>query len=165
MKKPVRNPQQESKYRAIVELKREMRQKGGAQRILLLIGSGAVDHVMPADELDMEPTPGLASQSGVKYTAADGGEIPNLGEHHLLLRFGESNVKATFQVADVTRPILSVGRLVEAGHTVRFYPGGGVITNKGGREIHFKQRRGVYVLEGWVRGAVGSTFGRQATQQ
>lgn len=48
----------------------------------------------------------------------------------------------------MTRPILSVARLAEAGRQARFHKDGGSIVHKqSGYEITFARHRGVYVLE------------------
>ena len=80
------------------------------------------------------------------------GGIPNLGEQSLQLEIKTGQtVNVVFQVADVTRPILSVARLTEVGHQVRFHKNGGSIVHKQtGKEIAFERHRGVYVLEATV---------------
>ena len=77
----------------------------------------------------------------------------------------DAGPSATFQVADVTRPILSVARLTESGHQVRFTKEGGSICNRTtGKEVNFVRFRGVYVLEAWISDKPGTTgFTRQVT--
>ena len=48
---------------------------------------------------------------------------------------------ATNQLADVTRPILSVARLPEGGHAVRFTKEGGTITHKESGKILGRQSK------------------------
>ena len=65
----------------------------------------------------------------------------------------------TFQVADVNKPILSVGEVTKSGNEVRFDKSGGTITHlRSRKKIHFKKRGGIYVLEVLVapRGRVRS---------
>ena len=114
----------------------------------MIVDSGACDHVVPKGAVPHVPvTKGKAAQSGVFYLAADGGRIPNLGEQKLGLRVGQERVLATFQVADVTTPILGVPRLTESGHDVRFHKTGGTITHMAtGRVMRFQRHRGIYVL-------------------
>ena len=50
-----------------------------------------------------------------------------------------------FAIADVSRPLLSVGRLMKLGYQVVFedWP---YIQNKNGRTLYLEERRGAYVL-------------------
>ena len=58
---------------------------------------------------------------------------------------------AVFQVADVTRPLLSVARLCELGNRVLFGKNGGVIKNmRTGNETKFTRRDGIYTFVMWV---------------
>ena len=130
----------------------------------MLVDSGAADHVIPGSEIPMVPiVDGECSKAGVHYTTADGGRIPNLGEQTLQLvtKTGQ-RVHTVFQVADVTRPILSVARLAEVGHQVRFHKnGGGIIHKQTGKEIVFERHRGVYVLEATVEFPMDSSRSRE----
>ena len=79
-----------------------------------MVDSCASDHVIPAKEVPCASTvPGKAFKKRVNYVAADGGRIPNLGEEHLNLVLADAHrAKVAFRVADVTRPILSVSKLI-----------------------------------------------------
>ena len=58
---------------------------------------------------------------------------------------------ATFQVADVSRPLMSVGRVCEMGNRVLFGAGGGYILNVAtGAATPFHKRDGVYVFTMWI---------------
>ena len=62
-----------------------------------------------------------ASKAGVCYTAANGGEIPNLGERLLAVVTEEGTVRGmTQQVADVTKPLEAVRANLKSGHAVIF---------------------------------------------
>ena len=66
------------------------------------------------------------------------------------------------QSAAVSRPILSVARLVGNDNEVSFSKIGGSIKNRTtGREVHFERKHGVYVLRVWLR--TGPDPGTQAT--
>ena len=83
---------------------------------------------------------------------AFGKGVPCRGEQlvSFLTREGHS-CGLTFQVTDVTRPLLSVAQLAATGHAVTFDTTGGQITNKAtGMCIRFRKRNGVYVLQIWV---------------
>ena len=56
------------------------------------------------------------------------------------------------QSAAVSRPILSVAKLVEHDNDVSFTKTGGTIRNlKTGQTTHFERKHGVYVLRVWLR--------------
>jgi hypothetical protein len=66
----------------------------------------------------------------------------------------------TFQVAAVTRPILSVSRICERGNEVEFSRDGkgGVIRHvKTQKEIPFIKKNGIYVLKLWIPRPAGFT--------
>ena len=52
----------------------------------------------------------------------DGGTIPNLGQSELNLtdEIVDRDIKSVFQIAAVTRPLMSVGRLCDVGMQVLF---------------------------------------------
>ena len=54
---------------------------------------------------------------------------------------------ATFQCADVTRPLCSVSKICDQGNRVVFDGQGGFIENKSGVRTSFKRENNVYVLE------------------
>ena len=60
--------------------------------------------------------------NGMQYHTADGTRISNLGvsEHG-------SALSQTFQIADISRPLTSVGELADAGNVVVFGRKGGYV--------------------------------------
>ena len=54
---------------------------------------------------------------------------------------------ATFQCADVTRPLCSVSKICAQGNRVVFESQGGFIENKSGLRTSFKRVNNVYVLK------------------
>ena len=84
--------------------------------------------------------------------AADGNEIPNLGEIDLPFRTYEGHkCGIKFQLADVKRPLLSVTALTAKGNKVSFHSTGGTIVSQDGKQrIDFKKQQGVYILEVYV---------------
>ena len=93
----------------------------------------------------------------------DGGTIPNLGQTNLNLAdnvFG-SDVQSTFQIAAVTRPLMSVGRICDEGHNITFDNICAVVRDKEGRELcrfHREPLGGQYIAKLEVKSPVG--FGR-----
>ena len=125
--------------------------------------SGAAESVCPrsmAPQFRIEDTE--ASRGGVYYTSANGGRLPNLGEQTIPVAL-ENGVKtmATFQVADVSRPLMSVAKVCELGNRVIFGASGGVIMNlQSGAVTPFHRRDGVYVFTMYIPPLSESPFGR-----
>ena len=78
--------------------------------------------------------------------------MANKGQQHVPIAFGNGmRAMTTFQVADVSRPFMSVGRLCEMGNRVLFGNAGGLIMNlQSGHAIPFVKGDGVYVFEVWI---------------
>eukprot|EP00969_Alexandrium_andersonii_P072081 3181029-Alexandrium_andersonii.AAC.1 len=67
----------------------------------------------------------------MRYLAADGGRIPNLGEVELgLFTKGKHRCRVRFQVAAVKRPLLAASTLTKAGNDVYVGVSGGRIANR-----------------------------------
>ena len=80
----------------------------------------------------------------------DGGEIPNLGQKSLnLCDHKGNNVQSIFQIAAVTRPLMSVGRICDEGHEVTFNAAMAVVKDSNGTEICRFERQpgGLYVAK------------------
>ena len=95
-------------------------------------------------------------RTGVEYEVANGQRIPNLGEKVI---DGETDIEGRrtifkAQVCEVSKPLMSVKRLVESGHSVLFDPEGGRITDrKTGHQIWLHEVNGMYHLRLWVPSA------------
>ncbi len=135
------------------------KQVGRSKKILVIVDSGACDHVMPRRMFERIPvTKGIAAENEIMYVTADGGRIPNLGEQKLTMRVEGRKIVTTFQVADVNKPILSVTKLTEDGNEVKFTRRGGTITDpQTGNKVSFKRFRGVYVLEAEIDTGMSTT--------
>jgi len=132
--------------------------------IEVMVDSGASESVAPKGRFDAEVTDGQAKKDGVKYTAANGEEIPNLGEQMVKAKtYAGQLVEVKFQVADVNKPLLSVAQLASRGNNVEFNHAGGRIIHKAtGRVIPFQRKHGVYVLRLYVKkSAAEKGFQRQ----
>ena len=124
-----------------------------AGRGKITIDSGAAESVMPKDMLPNEPAiEGKAKRNGVRYVAANGAKMENMGEKRT--RFRTDGTQAingiTFQVTDVSKPLASVSRILDKGNRVVFSrgPEGSYIENTGtGEWFQLKEERGTFVLE------------------
>ena len=135
----------------------------GWNKVKVIMDSGAAESVCPRS---MAPQfivhDSIARRAGVYYTSANGGKIMNLGEQHVpvCLSNGARTI-ATFQVADVSRPLMSVSKLCEMGSRVIFGADGGVILNlRSGEVTPFVRDEGVYTFEMWIPPLSESPFGR-----
>ena len=71
---------------------------------------------------------------------------------------------ATFQVADVTRPLCSIARVCDQGNVVVFSASGGYIENKDGNKTYFERSNNVYTLQfhAYAPGSSTTGFMRQS---
>ena len=78
--------------------------------------------------------------------------MANEGQQRLPIELENgARTMALFQVAEVSRPLMSVARVCEMGNTVIFGVGGGVIRNlETGYETPFSKQEGVYTFTMWV---------------
>ena len=73
----------------------------------------------------------------------DGGTIPNMGQSKLNLSDGGRDIESVFQIAAVTRPLMSVGKICDEGHTVTFDAVMAVVRSQDGEELcRFKRKDG-----------------------
>ena len=115
------------------------------------IDSGAGDHVMDetgAPTYTVEESPGSRAQQ--IFRTAGGGVLRNRGQMKLNLRADNGrkgrDVRMTFQVAKVTKPLLSVSKICDAGFTVKFSKEMAVVLDAKGKEVcRFLRKGGLYV--------------------
>ena len=93
------------------------------------------------------------SKLAPKLFAAHGSPIENLGA---LAAEGFSDdghgVKIAFDIANVTRPLLSVFKMTAKGHKVEFTECGGTIQVKGSnRKIQLRQEGRLFMLDLWCQ--------------
>ena len=93
----------------------------------------------------------------------DGGTIPNLGQSSLNLHDTgiDRDIQSVFQIAAVTRPLMSVGRICDEGHNITFDAVMAVVKSKDGGEIcrFHRNGSGLYVAKLKLRSPAG--FGGQ----
>ena len=103
------------------------------------LDSGSQDHV--CDEQDCpgyvtEVSPG--SSRGQCFIVGDGGKLPNQGQRQLNMQpMGDATVdmRSCFQIARVTRPLMSVGKMCDNGLTVTFDDKQAVVKDKDGLAV------------------------------
>ena len=80
--------------------------------------------------------------------------IPNLGQQTLEVRTEEGvDTDVTFQMADVSRPLNSVGKICDTGKQVMFGKKGGVIWDVATGQLtkFHRETDGVYELNPWMK--------------
>ena len=129
--------------------------EGSMQRIEMALDSGAGEHVASksiAPAYTISESAG--SRAGQHFVAAGGARIRNEGQFTLRLRSGGlgrhegRDITSTFQVAKVTRPLWSVGRICDEGFDVKFSKESAVVQTKEGKDVcKFQRKGGLYVAE------------------
>lgn len=119
----------------------------------VLVDSGAAAHVVGPEVFPHPVLSSAGQRQGLRYTTASGERITNRGEQRVGVTSREGDgYDITFQVTDVSRPLLSVPRLTEHGFRVDFGADGGTISHpRAGKTMKFQRRNGVYVLRLRVR--------------
>ena len=92
----------------------------------------------------------------------DGGTIPNLGQSRLNMtddRTGQ-DLQSTFQIAAVTRPVMSVGKICDGGHTVTFSDVMAVVHASDGSELarFHRNPNGLYIAKLKLRSPSSAGF-------
>ena len=131
-----------------------------------IVDSVAINNVAPSSVSAKALVESNGSLNGMTYHTADGTRIPNLGQKTLetVSEDGSTQLSQTFQIADISRPLTSVGELADAGNLVVFGRKGGFIVNPDtGRRLNFQREHGVYLLKTWSQEPASSTsvFSRQ----
>ena len=107
------------------------------------LDSGSVVHVCSIDGCPgyrVAESPG--SRRGQDFLMGDGGTIPNLGQSQLNLSDGVKDIESVFQIAAVTRPLMSVGRICDEGCSITINAVMAVVHGKDGAELCRFQRNG-----------------------
>ena len=135
------------------------------EKIRVTADSGAVDHVAPkstAAHIPIRET--TASRQGVHYIAANGSRISNMGATRIRGYTKERTpLDMTWQIAEVKRPLASIGKICDAGNTAIFTDKGGFIVpaeslkgiigkleNTDQPVLRMNREQGVYSFDMWV---------------
>ena len=128
----------------------------GWEEVEMTVDSGASETVVGEEMVvtaNLKESEG--SRRGIEYKVANGESIPNLGEKVFAALTEEGisrNIKA--QVCSVQQGLLSVKRMVEAGHRAVFEPEGSYIEDVRTYErMGLKEKNGMFFLTLWARGS------------
>ena len=125
----------------------------GWELMTVTIDSGASETVcgsMHFNNTDITESEG--SRRGVKYSAANGEAIANLGQKTINFLTEEGSCRnMTSRVCEVTKPLASVSRICKKGHRVVFEDGNKYIENLlTGELTRMREQNGVYLLDLWI---------------
>jgi len=130
--------------------------------ITVTADSGAGNHVCSREDApgySVQPSEG--SKRGTGFVGVDGVRIANEGEVELNLAGPQGKFKSTFQVAKVTRPLMSIARICDKGHRVVFEKSHASVLNAQGQEIcRFARRGNLYMIDVKLK-APGPGFARR----
>ena len=121
----------------------------------------------------MEESPG--SKLNQHFVGAGGHRMRNEGQVRLMMRAANGrkgrDIRTTFQVAKVTRPLMSVSKICDAGMSMRFTATMAVIEDAQGKEVcRFIRKGGLYVASMKLRNPNFKSkpkdqgFGRRGTE-
>ena len=134
-----------------------------ATLMTIALDSGACDHVANEEDLrGFKVHATEASKAGRGYIAANGERIPNQGECRVGLKDPGTGVAfdSLFNLAPVSRPLFSVGRICDNGAEVHFTATRATVSKAGRKLAVFERKDGLYVATVEVRGEANpaSTF-------
>ena len=123
------------------------------RRVSIAIDSGACDSVISPEHVpDHEVHESVESGRGENFQSATGEPIPDLGDLRLPLHMREGTVRGmVMKASPVTKPLGSVKKICQAGHTVVFDDEGSFIMIKNAGEVNWlREEDGNYMLDAWV---------------
>jgi hypothetical protein len=133
----------------------------GWGKVTCSVDSASADHVAPQEEFakfKLEPSEG--SKRGKGYIAANGQRVPNLGQKRTEVMTDDGRkLSITWQITKVTKPLLSVDRLVEGGNEVSLTKTFPYIKNKDGWVTPLRRKNRMFEVDLWVQDGKG--FSRQ----
>ena len=116
------------------------------------LDSGAQDHVCAEDDAPgYELIPSVGSESKQCFIVGDGGRLANMGEKRLNLEPEDcsTSISSCFQIARVTRPLMSVGWICDGKAKVIFEETTATVLSREGKEICVFNRKpgGLYLCK------------------
>ena len=137
-------------------------------KLTMTADSGASDTVFPTSwfpEFKAQESP--ESRSGVTYRAANGQALPNRGCKDLQVFTSDGAAcKMRVQLADIAKPLFSLGRSTAKGHRVVLdEASSSYLEHKAsGRRTPLRKENGVFLLDVWVKVKEPLGFARPGTQ-
>jgi hypothetical protein len=122
------------------------------------LDSGAVVHVCAPEDCPgylLAESPG--SKQGQRCLMGDGGTIANFGQKRLHLSDDDRDLCSVFQIATVTCPLMSVGKICDEGHNITFDATQAIVRDQSGAELCKFHRTpgGLYVAKMKLRNPAG----------
>ena len=95
------------------------------------------------------------------YIVGNGAPVPNMGQVSINMDHHGTPLKSTFQVAAITRPLMSVGKICDQGLKCLFEREKATVLSQDGVQVcEFERRGGLYVATLTLNAPEG--FGGQA---
>ena len=126
-----------------------------------VVDSGASVPVAPPTMLpNVKIVPSEGSKRGQRFTSASKHKLKNLGQQVINACSEDGQeMQVLFQIADVSKPLVSVSSICERGSRVISGRAGGVVQNvHSGAGVPFCRRNGIYVLSMWLADPNDSDF-------
>ena len=144
------------------EIMTVMEKKGEWVRLSATVDSGASNSVAPPalfPHVKLEESDG--SKRGQHYVAANGSHIQNEGKKCVVFRTNENvSRRITFQCAKVTKPLISVDKMTEAGYDVILSKSDPrIVHSRTGEVTRLRREKGVFILDMWMPASVFSRQG------
>ena len=136
-------------------------------KVAIASDSGCVRHATPKNTLGTQIQPATRSQAGHKYCGANNSPIDNHGGQKVSGETNEGvNLTMDFDVADVSRPLLSIAEIIsKKRHRVVYDDPVSYIEDKvTGRRVDLRYEDGLFFLDVWMnipRSIAGNPFVRQ----
>jgi hypothetical protein len=118
--------------------------------IRIALDSGAGDHVVgPEDVQGLTIEESAGSKAGRHFMAANKQRIPNIGQVTVTMKDQGTNgmFNSVLQIAEVSRPLYSVGRMCDAGAEVTFDAKKAIVRMNGKELARFQREGGLYIAE------------------
>ena len=147
-----------------------MEQEPVTYLVQIILDSGASEHVASREDFPgYEVRESVGSKSGKHYRGASGHRIRNEGESSvsMIVPAGDgqkSGLSAVFQVAKVTRPLMSVSKICKDGkYDVLCRDDKAFVLSRGTRKViaEFERQNGLYVSIVQVKNPRNPGFHRQ----
>jgi hypothetical protein len=121
------------------------------KEIELTLDSGCCEHVIDLSDAEgyaayLVQSPG--SKRGQNFIVGNGEKVPNDGQLVLNLEQDGLSMQSTFQVAGITRPLMSVGRVCDQGLRCHFCDKEALVLDRNDKVVcRFERRGGLYVAK------------------